>query len=97
MPQEAASMLDERTLMDALGAAAMAWRGAQQQSQEAAAEAARRYNAIAATLIGLGVTRYALDPMDRLPEALLPSVWQEAYADAFADAVEQRRLLPAAG
>jgi hypothetical protein len=91
-------MLDERTLMDALGAAAMAWRGAQQQSWEAAAaEAARRYNAIAATLIGLGVTRYALDPMDRLPEALLPSVWQEAYADAFADAVEQRRLLPAAG
>jgi hypothetical protein len=91
-------MLDEHALMDALGAAAMAWRGAQQHSQEAAAsEAARRYNAIAATLIGLGVTRYDLDPMDRLPEALLPSVWQEAYADAFADAVEQRRLLPAAG
>ena len=92
--------MDEQlqALIDLLGMAAMVWRGAQQRAAEAEATAAlRQYHATAAALIGHGVTRYDLDPMDRLPEALLPSVWQEPYADAFADAVAQREALTAAG
>ena len=54
-------------------------------------EALRRYNEAAATLIGLGVTLYDLDPMDMLPDELMPLVWQDAYAEAFADAVTQER------
>ena len=93
-------MTDEQlqSLIDALGMAAMVWRGAQQRAvPDEAAAALRRYHAVAATLIGHGITRYDLDPIDRLPEALLPSVWQEPYADAFADAVAQHAALPAAG
>jgi hypothetical protein len=53
--------------------------------------ALRRYNEAAATLVGLGITLHDLDPMDMLPDELMPLVWQEAYADAFADAVVQGR------
>lgn len=70
------------------------WRAA----SEAAArqEALRRYNEVAATLIGLGVTLYDLDPMDMLPDDLMPLVWQEAYAEAFATAVAQGQGVTAA-
>jgi hypothetical protein len=50
-------------------------------------EALRRYNEAAATLVGLGVTLYDLDPMYALPDDLMPLVWQDAYAEAFAGAV----------
>ena len=37
-------------------------------------DAQNRYNEAAATLIGLGVTLYDLDPMGMLPDALMPLV-----------------------
>ena len=84
MPDE----VELQALLDALGTAAMRWRGAQRGDEAAEAAAAlRQYNAAATALIGRGITRYDLDPMDRLPETFLPLVWQEAYADLFADAV----------
>ena len=61
------------------------WRAAADDAARAAA--LRRYNEAAATLIGLGITLFDLDPMDLLPDSLLPLVWQEEYAEAFADAV----------
>jgi hypothetical protein len=53
-------------------------------------------NEAAATLIRLGVTLSDLDPMDMLPDDLMPLVWQEAYAEAFADAVASEQGVTAA-
>jgi len=65
------------------------WRAA---SPDAACEGAlRRYCDAAAALIERGVTLYDLDPMDMLPDNHRPLVWQEAYAEAFAGAVDQRQ------
>ena len=80
--------------MRRLVAAVQAWRAA--PGSAAREEALRRYNEAAATLIGLGVTLYDLDPMDMLPDDLMPLVWQEAYAKAFADAVAQGHGVTAA-
>lgn len=77
----------EHPALRRLVAAVQDWRAA--TGVVAREEAQNRYNEAAATLIGLGVTLYDLDPMDMLPDDLMPLVWQEAYAAAFADAVAQ--------
>ena len=78
----------EHPVLRRLVAAVREWRAAPDAARQAAL---RRYNEAATTLIGLGVTLYDLDPMDMLPDDLMPLVWQEAYAEAFADAVAQGR------
>lgn len=77
--------LREHPALRRLVAAVQDWRAASEIA--AREEALRRYNEAATTLIGLGVTLYELDPMDMLPEELMPLVWQETYAEAFAEAV----------
>lgn len=84
----------EHPALRRLVAAVQDWR----ESTRGAArqEPLRRYNGEAATPIGLGVTLYDLDPMDMLPDDLMPLVWQEAYAGTFADAVAEGHGVTAA-
>jgi hypothetical protein len=77
-----------------LVSAVQSWRAAPDHVSRQ--EQLRRYNEAASTLIGLGVTLYDLDPMDMLPDDLMPLVWQETYAVAFADAVALARGATAA-
>lgn len=86
--------LREHPILRRLIAAVQDWREA--SDDDARSDALRRYYDAAARLIGLGVTLYDLDPMDMLPDELMPLVWQDAYADAFADAVAQGQGVPAA-
>lgn len=84
----------EHPTLRQLVAAVRGWR--ETSEDETRLEYLRRYNEAAATLIGLGVTLYDLDPMDMLPDDLMPLVWQEAYAGAFAAAVALGRGATAA-
>lgn len=86
--------LEDHPLLDRLIAAVQDWREA--PSDDARRDALVRYNEAAVRLIGLGVTLYDLDPMDMLPDELMPLVWQEAYAEAFAETVAQGYGVPAA-
>jgi hypothetical protein len=86
--------LREHPALRRLVAAVQGWRAATDDLGRF--EALRRYNEAAATLIGFGITLYDLDPMDMLPDELMPLVWQEAYAEAFANAVAQGRGVTAA-
>lgn len=87
------SELREHPALRRLVAAVQDWRAASEIA--ARSEALRRYNEAAVTLIGLGVTLYDLDPMDMLPDDLMPLVWQENYAEAFAAAVGSKRGISA--
>lgn len=84
----------EHPALRRLVAAVQDWRAA--PAGTAREETLRRYYAAATPLIGLGVTLFDLDPMDMLPDELMPLVWQEAYAEAFADAVTQGHGVTAA-
>ena len=86
--------LREHPALRRLVAAVQTWRAADDDQERSTA--LQRFNAAAATLIGLGVTLYDLDPMDMLPDALMPLIWREDYAEAFADAVAEKRANAAA-
>jgi hypothetical protein len=88
------SELREHPALRRLGSAVQEWRAATDDLDRF--EALRYYNEAAATLIGLGITLYDLDPMDMLPDELMTLVWQEAYAEAFANAVAHGRSVTAA-